>query len=126
MFVLRKSKPHGINFALRRKSAYNPGMDEPVVTTEELHGALEARRELGPEYEEQIADALADRIEKRLVGRLAQRAHPHTTITPLALGSLGLAIPLSAVAGDRGGLAGLVVAWAGIVLVNLGYAFRRR
>lgn len=40
----------------------------------------------------------------------------------LALASLGMGIPLSAIAGDAGGLPGLLVAWLGVVAVNFVYA----
>lgn len=37
----------------------------------------------------------------------------------LAYASLGLGIPISAVAGGTAGVVGLVVAWAGIAAVNI-------
>ena len=43
----------------------------------------------------------------------------------LALSSLGMGIPLSAIAGDAGGLPGLLVAWLGVVGVNFVYAWGR-
>jgi len=44
----------------------------------------------------------------------------------LAITSLGIGIPLSAIAGGTAGLAGLVVAWIGIVGVNLAFAWSQR
>lgn len=43
----------------------------------------------------------------------------------LALASLGMGIPLSAIAGEAGGLPGLLVAWVGVVAVNFVYAWGR-
>jgi hypothetical protein len=44
---------------------------------------------------------------------------------PLALGSLGIAIPLIAVAGNYGGVAGIIVVCLAIVLVNFFWTGRR-
>jgi hypothetical protein len=44
----------------------------------------------------------------------------------LAIVSLGTGIPITAVAAGTADLAGLVVAWAGIVGVNVSYALRGR
>ncbi len=70
---------------------------------------LEARRELGPSYEPALVDSFAERIALGVV-------------------SLGSGIPITAIAGNAAdpGLAGIVVAWAGIVGVNVAYALRGR
>jgi hypothetical protein len=94
-----------------------------LVPREELRHAVETRRELGPDYDDQIADALAERIDRRLAERRPVR-HP-APITPLALGSLGLAIPLMAIAGNFAGLAGIIAVCTAIVLVNWIVATRR-
>ncbi len=44
----------------------------------------------------------------------------------LAILSMVMGIPLSAIASGNAGLAGLLVAWVGIVLVNVVYAWGRR
>lgn len=44
----------------------------------------------------------------------------------LAITSLGVGIPLTAIAASEAGLPGLIVAWIGIVCVNAAYASRRR
>jgi len=93
-----------------------------LVPREELRHAVETRRELGPDYDDQIADALAERIDRRLAERRPVRPAP---ITPLALGSLGLAIPLMAIAGNFAGLAGIIAVCTAIVLVNWIVATRR-
>ena len=106
------------------------------MTTEEMHAALEARKELGPEYERQIADSLAERIERRLEERQLERRpaphHPASTgpSVPIALGSVALGIPITAVALSNapggGGIAVAIVAWIAIALVNLAHALRQR
>jgi hypothetical protein len=95
-----------------------------VVRRDEVEEALAARRELGPEYEDQVLDALVDKIERRLSERGPARRHePYHLGVPL--GSLGIAIPLVGAAGGTAGLAGVVAVCIAIVLVNLAYAFRR-
>jgi len=44
----------------------------------------------------------------------------------LAIVSTALGIPLTAIAAGTAGVAGLIVAWIGIVLVNTVYAWSRR
>jgi hypothetical protein len=87
-----------------------------LVQREEARAALEARRELGPEYEDQVVDALVDKIEQRLAERRPARGQG--AVTPLVLGSLGVSIPLIAIAGGTVGLAGVIAVCVAIVLVN--------
>ena len=44
----------------------------------------------------------------------------------LAIVSLGTGIPITAIAGGTGGIAGIVAVWAGIVGVNLAHALTGR
>ena len=44
----------------------------------------------------------------------------------LAIVSMTLGIPLTAVASNTGGMAGLVIAWVGIVMINVVYSLSRR
>lgn len=104
---------------------------------DELEAAIEARRELGQELEPHVIDGFVERIEKRIDARvdtrLAQRGRgskgddkERDASLGMALGSMGLGIPLSAIAGGIAGPPGLLIAWVGIVLVNVAYAFGRR
>lgn len=61
------------------------------------------------------AAAPVERAEKQNHGVLA-----------LAITSLGVGIPLTAIAVSEAGLPGLIVAWVGIVCVNAAYASSRR
>jgi hypothetical protein len=47
-------------------------------------------------------------------------------VLALAITSLGVGIPLTAIAVSEAGMGGLVVAWIGIVGVNAVYAWSRR
>jgi hypothetical protein len=90
---------------------------------EELQAHVAARRELGPEYEPELVDSFLERIEGKLDqrhhGKVARRDKEHHAITPLVLGSLGLAIPLMAIAGASAGPFGVAMVCVAIVIVNL-------
>lgn len=51
---------------------------------------------------------------------------PDRTVFVLAIVSMALGIPLTAIASGTSGLPGLLVVWVGIVLVNIVYARSRR
>jgi hypothetical protein len=59
---------------------------------------------------------------------VAPPAHPaqDRTVFVLALVSVALGIPLTAISSATSGLPGLLVVWTGIVLVNFFYARSRR
>ncbi len=50
----------------------------------------------------------------------------HGGALALAITSLALAIPLTAIASDTGGFAGLVISWISIVAVNVAFSFSKR
>src|SRR5260221_7592758 len=95
-----------------------------MVERKDVEAALEARHELGKEYEPEIVDAFLEKVERRLDERLRERrpaAPGHQgAVTPLILGSIGLGIPVTAVALSNapgaGGIAGAIVAWIGIAV----------
>jgi len=101
-----------------------------VPEKEELHAAIEARKELGPDYEPQVVDSFLERIEKRLEERKDShlQIHPHPSVTPLALGSIGAGVGATAVATGMGagGIVVAIIAWIAIAIVNVAYAMRRR
>ncbi len=101
-----------------------------MAEQDELHAALEARKELGPEYEPQVVDSFLERIERRLDERRDSLGtpHPHPSVTPLALGSIGAGVGATAVATGMGtgGIVVAIVAWIAIAIVNVAYAWRRR
>jgi len=99
----------------------------------EAEATLLARQELGKELEPQLVDSFVDRIEEEIDRRAREEAarrrpargrHPGPTI-PLALGSLGIAIPLMGIAGGTAGFPGILVVCIAIVLVNLFWATQR-
>ncbi|PWI06159.1 hypothetical protein DIZ27_35150 [Streptomyces sp. NWU339] len=122
------------------------GMDaRDAELKKELDATLQARRELGDEYESALVDSFLAKVDQRIDGsveRLVRRqlAEQQMTVAresrkPKATDSWGerfgfgivslvLAVPLSAIGGGVGHLPGLVVAWLGIVGVNVVQAAR--
>jgi hypothetical protein len=92
-----------------------------VVRKEEVAAALEARRELGPDYEDPIVDALVAKIEKRLEAQRPAPARRHEPGQAPMLASLGISIPLIAIAGGTAGAGGIALVCLAIVLVNYFY-----
>ena len=92
-----------------------------VRDREELEAVVAARDELGRDYEPLLVDSFLERVEQQVARRAktASRAPEHRTVTPLILGSLGIAIPLMAVAGSAAGLAGVALVCGAIVIVNV-------
>ncbi|MFJ4671624.1 hypothetical protein [Kitasatospora purpeofusca] len=117
----------------------------------DLDASLQARKELGPEYESELVDSFLARIDARLDARVerrvAERLGPadgygpaegygrpgygprrfgRRSATRLPIVSLVLGIPLSAIAAESGGFLGLLVCWGGIVGVNVSSALAER
>jgi hypothetical protein len=120
--------------------------DSPL-SAGELRAAAETHQELPSEYRDAVLESFVDRvgreIDARVDARLAQAAaRPFAqqpappppapkppkpvSVMVLALGSITLGIPLSAIAlavgGHTTGFAGLLVIWIAITVINLGYA----
>ncbi|WP_411106897.1 hypothetical protein [Streptomyces sp. cmx-4-9] len=105
----------------------------------ELDAALDARRELGPEYESALVDSFVEKVDTQVRRRLAEErlaaARGGHRSGPadgnfgerfgFAIITLVLAVPLSAIAAAEARFSGLLVAWAGIVGVNFIHAGRR-
>jgi hypothetical protein len=95
-----------------------------MVERSDVEAALEARRELGSEYEPQIVDSFLEKIEKRLDERRAAHTPSrtqHELDFRVVLGSLALGVGATAIATGNGQGWVAVVAWIAIVLVNVAY-----
>ncbi|MEU1055869.1 hypothetical protein [Streptomyces sp. NPDC005876] len=111
----------------------------------ELDATLQARKELGEEYESALVDSFLEKVDQRLDGAVERRVRrqfaeqqmtvardsrsPQPTDTwgerfGFGIVTLVLAVPLSAIGGGVADLSGLLVAWAGIVGVNVVQAAR--
>ncbi|SEO59754.1 hypothetical protein [Actinacidiphila rubida] len=109
----------------------------------ELSATLQARKDLGAEYESELVDSFMEKMAKRVDSHVEQRvrrelAQQQTSfaradrrpIGPPRPGprfarygfagiTLVLAIPLSAIGATQAGPGGLFITWAGIVGVNV-------
>ncbi|MCX5558245.1 hypothetical protein [Streptomyces sp. NBC_00038] len=111
----------------------------------ELDATLHARKELGEEYEPALIDSFLEKVEKRVDGAVDRQVRRQLAEQQMVVArgarspqssdsfgerfgfgivSLVLAIPLSGIGGGVAGLPGLLVAWAGIVGVNVVQAAR--
>ena len=94
----------------------------------ELEAAIRARSELGADLEPQVIDAFVERIERRIDERTRElrpmhvRRRDSNQVLALAIVSLGVSIPLTAIGVTQAGLVGLLVVWIGIVAVNALFA----
>lgn len=98
----------------------------------DLAAAVEARRELGPAYEDELVQAFCDRVDQTIrartetaLDRASAGGAEDTRQFVLGLVSLGTGVPITAIASSNGGTAATVVAWAGIVGVNAAYSWGR-
>ncbi|MER7990033.1 hypothetical protein ABTY53_31265 [Streptomyces noursei] len=112
----------------------------------DLDATLQTRKELGPEYESELVESflskLDEDVDRRVRRHLAERqmqvargAQPPRAPAAgtefwqrfaVAMASLVLAIPLTAIAVANAGLVGLTVCWAGIVGVNAAHGLAQR
>ena len=124
--------------------------DSPL-SAGELRAAAETHKELPSEYRDAVLESFVERvgreIDARVDARLAQAAARPVAPQPvppppvpkapkpvsamvLALGSIALGIPLTAITLAVGthpaGFAGLLVVWIAIAVINLGYASKMR
>ncbi len=122
------------------------GMDaRDTEIKKELNATLQARRELGEEYESALVDSFLEKVDQRIDGAVERRVRRQLAEQQMVVArgsrspkptdswgerfgfgivSLVLAIPLSAIGGGVAHLPGLLVAWAGIVGVNVVQAAR--
>ncbi|MFF4491427.1 hypothetical protein ACFY0F_34085 [Streptomyces sp. NPDC001544] len=111
----------------------------------ELNATLQARRELGEEYESALVESFLEKVDQRIDGAVERRVRRQLAEQQLqvargsreprngdswgerfgfAIVSLVLAVPLSAIGGALGHTTGLFAAWVGIVGVNVAQAAR--
>ena len=91
---------------------------------QELQATLAARRELGPEYDEQFIERLATRLTAQVREEVAKAPKPRPSgfspeqRIPIAICSLIFGIPLVAIASDAG-IGGVIAAFATLILINV-------
>ena len=89
----------------------------------ELEATLAARNELGPGHDDALVAGFLDRIEheldRRVDERVAQQVQRRPRPSALHPANLALCIPIVAIAGGIGHVAGLIVAFTALVIVFL-------
>jgi len=109
-----------------------PAGDDPVERRD-IEALLAARQELGPTYDAALVESFADRVEQALdekVGstvdrrRHREQMERRQMIFQFVLGAASMvaAIPISITLGVTGNYFALLVAWIGIVAVNIAHA----
>ena len=127
---------HERRFEMTQSSAGPESEDLNKEIREEVQAHVAARRDLGPEFEDDVVDSLVQKVEKALGDRIdAKIAQARLSggrssgqrVNPMGLMAvvLCLGIPLTAVAGGVGGLAGIITVWGAVGLLVV-YFDRRR
>ena len=95
---------------------------------QELEATIAARRELGPAHDAELIAGFLDRIEKEIDKRVDERLAKRGPRggTPLNPATLGVCIPIIAIAGGIGGVAGLIAAFVALAFVFVFATERRR
>ncbi|MEY9212619.1 hypothetical protein NI17_004770 [Thermobifida halotolerans] len=107
-------------------------MSTEPVPRDEIAASLKTSRELGPDYDDAVASALAERLDQTIAqqvsaqidARIQAGALPNgrgvrgnTVRMVMAIVSLGVAVPLTAIGAGIAGSAGMLVAWVGVLML---------
>jgi NCAIR mutase (PurE)-related protein len=93
----------------------------------ELEATIAARKELGPEHEEHLIAGFLERIDKEIDRRVEERvARRHRPQLALNKESVGIAVPVVAVAGIFGGVVGVVGALIALAVIFVAVSVSRR
>jgi hypothetical protein len=97
-------------------------------TKKELEATLAARRELGPEHDEHLIQGFLDRIDKEIDRRVEERVARRQPSRPLTLNkeSVGIAVPVVALAGIFGGVVGVIGALIALAVIFVALSVSRR
>ena len=113
-------------------------MPEPDdLERSEIEAVIETRRELGATYEPALVDSFVEKVERsietRVDARMVERARAQAMYRrhsgqQLALGivSLVAAIPITIPLALTDHLLAVLIAWVGIAVVNVAYAWQGR
>ena len=132
------------------RAVYRGDVTDSPLSAGELRAAAETHKELGPEYQDAVLESFVERvgreIDARVDARLAQaavrpvapqpapaqpaRQPKQFSPLPMALGSIALGIPITAIVVSAGthpvGFWGLLVVWIAIAVINVAYAAKLR
>ena len=132
------------------QTIYLDFVSSPSIQPSEIRAAAEVHHELGPDYRDAVIESFLEkvgreidaRVDARLAGnrtappapvhhagRPAAHDHPRGSALALAIVSMSLGIPLSAIVVGVGhhpvGVAGLFIVWAAIAVINVAYSVHR-
>ena len=101
-------------------------MSTSPLPRQDFEAALATRQELGPGFENELVDSFVDKVEAALVARGRQPqppAPPSTAVAPggriaVAIVSLVMAIPLTAITLGTHSLLAMIICWVGLVAIN--------
>ncbi len=96
---------------------------------------LAVRQEKGDDMTPALVDSMAERIERVVQQQMAAERHrlqnrksgavaPGARVS-VAIVSVVMAIPLTAISASLAGLAGMLMVWVGLVAINIALGFRR-
>lgn len=105
--------------------------DASGVSGDDVRATVAANAELGGSYDDALAASLLERVDAQ--ARTRRRQHDvslidDTVTVVIALGSIGLGVVFVAASDPLGALGGTlatIVAWIGIVIVNVAHARSR-
>jgi hypothetical protein len=101
---------------------------ETGKSREELDEILSARQELGPDYNDELADKILERLDAEIDRRVEARMEktPSSPLSPVVpIGSFIFAIPLTAIAASMLGIRGVLIVWAAVIIVNVLYSGKK-
>jgi hypothetical protein len=112
--------PTGIPLAPPAGHPQNLGVTE-IVRRDELQAVIEARAELGAEMEPAVINAFVERLERRIAEDTAEREQAlkrkRDHQKEMVLGTMGISVPLLAIAAIFTGLAGVLVVCGALVVI---------
>ena len=132
------------------RAVYRGDVTDSPLSAGELRAAAETHKELGSEYQDAVLESFVERvgreIDARVDARLTQaavrpvapqpapappaRQPKQFSPLPMALGSIALGIPITAIVVAAGnhptGIWGLLVVWIAIAVINVAYAAKLR
>jgi hypothetical protein len=95
---------------------------DDLVPRDELKATLDARQELGREYEDELVESFARRLEQRLEERRPERQpavrRDPSQGTAITIVSILAAIPMLGIAGGTVGVPGIALVCLALVLIN--------
>jgi hypothetical protein len=103
--------------------AHNQAVTEHRVLKDELHAAVEARKELGDDMEPAMIEAFVARIERRLAERDGEDAQALKRTRDyqkeMVLGSMAISVPLLAIAAVFTGFPGVLAVCIAVAVIAI-------